>query len=280
MLNWSKGKSFMLASTGFYAILNLCVKQLSHLPALELIFFRSVISFVICTAGIYQARVHFFGSNHKWLIIRGISGIMALWLYFSSIQKMPLASAVSIQYTSPVFTAIMATFLLSEKMSPWKWLFFFLSLAGVFVMKGFDGRVSLFYLLMGLTSAMFSGLAYNAVRKLNTKEHPLVIILYFPMLAIPVSGLYCIFNWVEPAGIEWVLILIMGLCTQGGQFCMTRAIQLERLEHVTFLNYAGIIFALGLGYLSFNETFEWMSIFGMAMVRAGIFLNLLKKKQV
>ena len=278
MLNWSKGKSYMLASAGFYAILNLCVKQLSHIPAPELIFFRSVISFAICSVGIFHAGVSFFGKNHKWLIVRGIAGIMALWLYFTSIQHMPLASAVSIQYTSPVFTAILATFLLSEKMSVWKWLFFFLSMAGVFFIKGFDGRVSFVYLMVGLTSAMFSGLAYNAVRKLNVQEHPLVIIMYFPMLAIPVTGAFCLFNWVQPAGMEWWLILLMGLCTQAGQFCMTRAIQLERLEQVTFLNYTGIIFALGLGYLAFNETFELFSLIGMGMIMAGIFLNLLEKK--
>lgn len=279
MVGWSKGKSFMLLSTLFYAVLNMCVKHLSYLPALELIFFRSAISFVICFVGIRMAGVSMFGNNHKWLIIRGVAGILALWLYFSSIHKMPLASAVTIQYTSPVFTALFATFLLGEKMSGWKWMFFMLSMLGVILIKGVDGRVPLEYLFIGLASAVCSGVAYNAVRKLNVSEHPLVIILYFPMVALPISGIYCIFNWVSPVGWDWLIALTMGICTQLGQYCMTRAIQLERLENVTFLNYLGIIFALGLGFVAFNEVYGWVSFLGMGLVLAGIFLNLFEKKR-
>lgn len=269
----------MLTSTLFYAILNLCVKHLSYIPALELIFFRSAISFVICLVGIRMAGVSMFGNNHKWLLIRGVAGILALWLYFSSIHKMPLASAVTIQYTSPVFTALFATFLLGEKMSRWKWVFFMLSMLGIFLIKGVDTRVPVRYLFVGLASAVCSGLAYNAVRKLNVTEHPLVIILYFPMVALPISGFYCIFNWVNPVGWDWAIAITMGICTQLGQYCMTRAIQLERLEHVTFLNYLGIIFALGLGFVAFGERYGWVSIVGMVLVLAGIFLNLFEKKK-
>ena len=270
----------MLASACFYAVLNVCVKQLSYIPAMELIFFRAAISFLLCSWGIYRAGVYFFGKNHKWLLVRGVAGIIALWLYFSSIQQMPLASAVAIQYTSPIFAALFAVFLLGERMSTWKWLFFLLSMAGVFLIKGVDTRVSFEFLGAGIFAAMMSGIAYNAVRKLNVQEHPLVIILYFPMVALPIAGTYSLLNWVSPKGYDWILVLLMGLATQAGQYCMTRAIQLERLEKVTFLNYAGILFALVLGYLFYGEGFDWISGTGIMLVAAGIFLNLLEKKSV
>lgn len=270
----------MLISTFAYAGLNLCVKQLQHLPALELLLFRSLISFAICIVGIWQAGVFIFGNNKKWLVIRGFAGIVALWLYFSCLQKIPLASAVAIQYTSPVFTALFASIILSEKMNRWKWIFFLISIAGVGFIKGFDTRLSLEYSLIGVGSAMFSGLAYTSIRKLHATENPFVIILYFPMLAIPITGIYSYFNWVQPIGADWFYILAMGLLTQIGQFSATRAIQLERLENVTFLNYFGIILALGLGFFIFQETFDWVSLTGMGMVLAGIFLNLVDKDKV
>lgn len=280
MIMWSRGKSLMLISTFAYAGLNLCVKQLQHLPALELLLFRSLISFAICIVGIWQAGVFIFGNNKKWLVIRGFAGIVALWLYFSCLQKIPLASAVAIQYTSPVFTALFASIILSEKMNRWKWIFFLISIAGVGFIKGFDTRLSLEYSLIGVGSAMFSGLAYTSIRKLHATENPFVIILYFPMLAIPITGIYSYFNWVQPIGADWFYILAMGLLTQIGQFSATRAIQLERLENVTFLNYFGIILALGLGFFIFQETFDWVSLTGMGMVLAGIFLNLVDKDKV
>jgi len=60
---------------------------------------------------------------------------------------------------------------------------------------------------------------------------------------------------------------------------MTRAIQLERLENVTFLNYTGILLALLLGFLAYGEVFHWVSIFGMVLVAGGIFLNLFERKK-
>jgi drug/metabolite transporter (DMT)-like permease len=212
-------------------------------------------------------------------MVRGVTGIIALWLYFSSIQQMPLASAVAIQYTSPIFAALFAVFLLGERMSTWKWLFFLLSMAGVFLIKGFDARVSYEFLFAGIFSAMMSGIAYNAVRKLNVSEHPLVIILYFPMIALPISGVYCLLHWESPKGYDWFLVLLMGLATQAGQYCMTRAIQLEKLQRVTFLNYTGILFALVLGYLFYQEKFDLLSGSGILLVAAGIFLNLAERKK-
>lgn len=270
----------MLLSTIAYAGLNLCVKELRHLPALELLFFRSIISFAICATAIWQAGISFLGHNRRWLFIRGCAGILALWLYFNSLQKIPLASAVAIQYTSPVFTALFASLLLSEKMSRWKWIFFLLSMFGVVLIKGWDNRLPMPYLLMGIASAMFSGLAYTSIRKLHSTENPFVIILWFPMLAIPITGLYSFLNWVQPQGRDWFLILAMGLLTQVGQMSATRAIQMERLEQVTFLNYFGIILALGLGFFLFQETFDWVSLSGIGLVMAGIFLNLLDKDKM
>lgn len=266
----------MMLSTFFYALLNLCVKKLSHIPSLELIFFRSTISFVFCISMLLYQGQSIFGNHKKWLLIRGFAGVMALWTYFSTIQKMPLASAVTIQYLSPVFTAMLAFFILKEKMGRGQWVYFLLSLLGVFLMKGFDERIPLLYVGIGIASALFSALAYNAVRKLNTSEHPLVIILYFPMVALPITGLYSWFNWVAPVGIEWFYALAMGIFTQLGQFYMTKAIQTEALANITYLNYLGILYAFLLGYVFFDESFHTLVIVGMLLVMSGVFLNLRK----
>ena len=78
---------------------------------------------------------------------------------------------------------------------------------------------------------------------------------------------------------SWFLVLLMGLATQAGQYCMTRAIQLEKLQKVTFLNYTGILFALVLGYVFYQEKFDLISGSGILLVAAGIFLNLTERKK-
>jgi drug/metabolite transporter (DMT)-like permease len=271
----SRGIRYMVYSTLCYAMLNLCVKFLPNIPSAELILFRSLISGTICLIALWRLNIPIFGKNKPVLIARGIFGVMALLLYFSTIQQIPLASAVTIQYLSPIFTTALATVFLNEKTTPKQWAFFLISLIGVFVIKGWDERIPFEYLLVGIGGAVFSGLAYNAVRKLNTSEHSLVIILYFPLVAIPVTGIYSMMHWVWPEGWQqWALILAMGLFTQGGQVYMTKAIQQEELSDITYINYLGVFYALALGYFFFDETYSLWSYLGMALVMLGVVLNL------
>src|SRR5690606_2025282 len=108
-------------------------------------------------------------------ILRGVFGVTALTLFFYTLQKLPLGSAITIQYLSPIFTAFFAIFMLGEKMYKIQWLFFGISFAGIAVIKGFDPNISLPLFLMGLGSAIFAGLAYNCVRKVKDTDHPLVV---------------------------------------------------------------------------------------------------------
>ncbi|WP_311136680.1 DMT family transporter [Hymenobacter cellulosilyticus] len=198
---------------------------------------------------------------------------MSLILYYFTLQKMPLATAVTIQYLAPIFTAVLGIFIVRETVQPWQWLFFLISFLGVLVVEGVDTRVDPFYLGLGVASAVFAGFSYNSIRKLKGKEDPLVVVFYLPMVALPVAAVYCLFDWVQPQGWDWFWLLLTGLFTQGAQLCMTKAYQAERLSSVANLNYIGILYAVGLGLLFFNETFPVVSYGGMALVLLGVGLN-------
>lgn len=271
----SPGIMYMLLSTLAYAGVNTCVKQLNHWPTHQVILFRSVISLIITVSILRYQRVSpFWGYNHKWLVIRGLAGVGALYFYFYTLQRIPMASAVTIQYLSPIFTAIGAIFILGEGMKRQRWLFFLLSFVGVLFVKGIDTRLGMTDLVMGLLGALCSGLAYNAIRKLGAKENTLTIVMYFPLIALPITGLACLIDWHQPVGTEWLWGLAMGLFTQLGQVTATKAIQLESLGKVTFLNYLGVLYALGIGFIFYGEGYDPISMLGMVLVIAGVVLNL------
>jgi drug/metabolite transporter (DMT)-like permease len=275
----SQGLRYMLAATFLFALMNLCVKQLSHIPAIEAIFFRSLISLVISYYFLKKQKVPVMGKNRKWLFLRGLTGGVALVMYFTTLQNMPLASAQTIQYLSPVFTAFFGVLIVKEKVSGWQMLFLLLSLSGVFLIEGFDTRVSPFYTALGVGAGIFAGLAYTCIRKINTAEHPLVIIFYFPLVVTPVAAVWSAVEWVQPQGWDWLLLLLIGILTQAAQYCMTRAYQLETLAKVAPLNYIGIIYALSFGYLFFGETFNLWSLAGMGLVLLGVILNIRFKQE-
>ena len=264
----------MLLATLLFSLMNVGVKLVPDIPAVEIIFFRSVISLVISAGVLRYKKVRLWGNNQLWLVFRGLVGATALILYFITLQKIPLASAATIQYTSPIFTAILGIYIVREKIKPVQWLCFMAAFSGVLIVHGFDTRVSGLYLLLGLLSGMFSGLAYNIIRKLSTTEHPLVIVFYFPLVALPVSGLYSLFHWVHPKSLfEWVVLIAIGILTQFAQYFMTRAYQAEALSKVAIIKYVGLIFALLFGFFIFDEHFNAVTYLGMTIVMVGVIGN-------
>jgi len=272
-----KGAVYMLISVLGFALLNLTVKFLPHIPATELVLFRSAVSLILSLIMIRQKNIRTFGNNKKWLILRGVFGVIALTLFFYTLQKMPIASAITIQYLSPIFTMIIAVLLAGEHMRRIQWLFFLMSFVGVGIIKGFDNSVSTYLLILGIISAVFTGLAYNAIRKLKDSEDPVVIVFYFPLIATPVMFIVSLFYWVMPQGIDWVLLIFMGVLTQIAQINMTKALQVAPISKMAPLNYTGIIFAILFDMFIFDVQFQWITLVGIALVILGVILNMLQK---
>jgi drug/metabolite transporter (DMT)-like permease len=256
----------MLISTFAFSLMQLCVKFLPHLPTHELILFRSMVSLVLSLGFLVPRRISPWGNNRKLLVLRGVFGMLALSLFFVTLQELPLASAVTIQYLSPIFTSIFAIFLLKERMRPRKWLFIAIAFAGVVVLKGFDDRVSTTYFLLGILSALFAGGAYNCIRLLRGVDHPVVVVFYFPLIATPVMAVLSFYNWVMPQDMDWVWLLLLGIFTQVGQVYMTKALQAENANIVTSMKYLGAVYALLYGYFLFDETYGLLSLIGIGMV--------------
>ncbi len=270
----------MLLATFLFSCMNVLVKYVPHIPAVEVVFFRCVVSLVMSYVALKVQRVRVWGNNRRLLIARGLSGAMALVLYFVLLQQIPLATAVTLQFLAPIFTAILGVVLLGERMKHWQWLFFAISFGGMLVINGFDTRISTVHLLMGVAAAVGAGLAYTIIRKLNYSEHPLVIVLYFPLVTMPLTGIYSAFHWVMPQGRDWAVLLGIGILTQFAQYFMTKAYQAEEVSKIASLKYLGIIYALGFGFVFFRETFNLMTYAGMALVMFGVVLNVWYKQRV
>lgn len=269
----------MLLAGIFFALMNVSVKFIPHIPAIEIIVFRSIFSLIFSYLVLKKQKVNVFGNNKKWLIIRGVVGSIGLISFFYTLQNIPLASAVTIQYLSPIFTTIFGVFLLKEKVKPIQFFFFAISFGGVLVIQGVDTRVDMFWATIGIISAIFSGLAYNVIRKLKNTEHPLVIIFYFPLVTLPFALIVSAFGWVNPVGLDWAILLFIGFCTQTAQYFLTIAYQNANVSKIASLTYIGIVYALIFGFFFFEETFNALVYIGMGLVLLGILLNM-RVKQV
>ncbi len=268
---------FILLASLAFSFMNLLAKQLSHLPVFELVFFRAIGTSAICTFLLVKNGIPVLGSRRPILILRAIVGFSSLTLFFWSLKTIPIGTATSLRFTSPIFAAILAVLILKEKIKPIQWLFFFLAFLGVVIIKGFDLRVETLGFLAIIASAMLVGLVYILIRKIGESEHYLVIINYFMLVNILIGGLVSIFYWQTPIGIEWVFILSIGIVGFIGQFFMTQALQISESNMIVPFKYSEVIFSLILALLILGEQQTWISLLGIFLIMAGLIGNYIVK---
>lgn len=197
--------------------------------------------------------------------------------FFMSIKYLPVATAVSLRYIAPIFAAFFAVLFLKEKIKPLQWLFFFMSFFGVLIIKGFDENINTYGLMLVLIAAIFSGLVYNIISKIGTKDHPVVVVNYFMIIATIVGGLLSLRNWKTPEGSEWILLMSLGVFGYFGQLYMTKAFQTAKTNQVAPLKYLEVIFTLMFGLLWFDEIYTIWSLLGIALIIGGLILNVIYK---
>lgn len=246
---------------------------------MEIVFFRAIGSTLLCFFFLLKNKVPILGNQRKLLILRSVVGLSSMFLFFWAVKLIPFGSAVSLRYLSPIFAAILAIFLLKERITPLQWGCFLMAFVGVVLLKGFDLRMSLFGLVIILSSAFLSGLVYILIRKIGQGDHPLVVVNYFMLTATIVGGFFSIFNWVTPIGMEWLLLCSMGLFGFFGQLFMTKAYQLAAIGIIAPLKYVEAVFALLVGWAWFGESYTFLALVGIALVVGGMLLNMLSRSK-
>lgn len=276
----TKAILYMVLASVCFTFINLIIRSVDHLPTVELVFFRSIGSVFCCLIILKKLQIPVLGNNKRWLIFRGIAGLVSMFLFYKAIQIMPMASAVSLRYLSPFFAAALAVYFLGEKMFKSQWLFFVLAFAGVLLLKGFDSRISMLALIIILLSAFSSGLIYVIIRKIGKSEHPVVIINYFLFISSLVSGFFMLFQWVRPEQHEWLPLLSMGFLGFVAQYFMTIALQIEEANIITPFKYSEVVFTLFAGWMFFGEYQSFIAIVGITIIISSIIGNVLVKKRM
>jgi len=265
-LKVNDGIKNIILATIFFGAINALVKYYSHFPSIEVVFFRSIVTLVLSFWVLKKEKVKIFNEHSKLLFLRGLSGAIALTLYFNTIQNMPIATAVTILYLAPIFTVILAAIINKEPPNKMQWPFIAIGFVGAALMKNFDPRASLTHFFMGVTAAFFAGLAYNIIRKLKGKAHHQLIIFYFPLVTIPICIPFLVTSWKTPNLIELFGLLLIGLFTQIAQVFMTKAYLSEKASKISHFNYLTCVYAFLTGIIFFNEQLNWMSITGMFLI--------------
>ncbi len=257
---------WMLVASLLFACMGVCVKLAADThSAVEISFWRSLIALILSFGLIRLRGVSLATPHWRWQITRGMVGFASLFTYFYAISLLPLASAVTLNYTSAIFLAL------------------YLALSGWRLQRGLIGALligligvalllrpsfhadQLFGGLVGLASGMMAGMAYFSLRELGARgEAETRTVFYFSLVATVLSGLWLPFSdWHPMDARSAALLLGVGLFATLAQLAMTRAYARGKTLLAAALAYSTVIFSSLFGMLFWGEALSasaWAAI--------------------
>ena len=211
------GLTYMTLSAASFCLMTVFVKLAGNtLSTIQIVFFRGAFTLIVTAIFIFREKIYPFGNHKKLLTARGITGTVALFLVYESIKRFPLSEATVIQYLFPIFTALVAAFMISEPLNKKIFGAIIVGLFGIYTVLGFpflvkETIINLYSVGIAITGSFLTGVAYVLVRQ-STKvnEHPLVVMFYFPLFTVPICFPLLPSNWVAPSLEEWGFLLLVG----------------------------------------------------------------------
>ena len=277
----NKGIQYMLFASLMFAFMGAAAKELSDtMSSVEVVFFRNVFGVFLILISIYNSPLKQIGGKFWLLVFRGMAGFIALLFFFYNIAEISLGEAMTFSKTSTIFTAILAYFLLKEKLGTRGWIGVFVGFIGIVFVTEFDGSSLEKTDYLGILSGVGAALAYTSVRELRKFYDSRAIVLSFmtigtigPLLLMIISTFYAnesldfmLGTFVMPQPNDWTYIILLGIFATLAQIYMTKAYSCAKAGIIGTISYSNILFSIILG-LFLGDNFPSISIvFGILLI--------------
>ena len=266
------GALWMLVAGFLFGCMGVFVKLgAEYFSNIELVFYRSLIGLIIMYAILRQRGGTMATAQWKGHLWRGTSGSIALLLFFYCITVLPLATAVTLNYTSPLFLAVLMVVIVKEYFHAPLTIAIALGFIGmILLLQPTFARNQLIPGLLGLISGFFAGVAMLNVRELSRSGEPeWRIVFYFSLIATLISGVAMLFDNIHTITPYTLLILLaLGSTATLAQLALTRAYSTGKTLVASSLSYSAVVFATLFGILLWQETLSLGSWTGMALIIA------------
>lgn len=267
----SRGVLYMAASALGFSVMGMLVKiACERLPTGEIVFARAVVTLALSYLMVRRAALPLWGNAWRPLVFRGLLGFGGLTGYYLALARLPLADATTLQNATPLITAVLAWWLLDERIGWPTAIAIACGIAGVTMIvhpsrTGLDPTGVAF----ALGAVICSSVAYVTVRKLARTEDPLVIVFYFPLVATPLALPWMVVSFVMPQPADWLLLVAIGATTQIGQVFLTKGLAIERAGRATTVGYLQVAFAMIWQLVVFGEAPTPWTVAGASLILGG-----------
>ncbi len=236
------------------------------------VFLRNGFGLLFLMPWLYKRGLGYFSTHRPTAhIVRALSGLAAMYCFFYAIAHLQLAEAVLLNFSSPLFIAIIALIWLGEEASVKLVFAIMIGFIGVCLILKPGADILKGAAWVGLVSAVFAALAMVTIRDLSSTEPTLRIVFYFSITATLVSAIPLFWTWHSP---PWQTVLAMsfaGLSATIGQLLLTYSYSLAPAAHIGPYSYSSVIFAAIYGWIFWAEMPDSYTLTGaILIIAAGI----------
>ena len=260
----------MLGSTVFFAGMAVVIRLASEtLHTFEIAFFRNFFGMLAALPLLLKHGPGLLETDQlPRYVIRCVLGVGAMFAGFWAIGHLPLAHAISLTYSSPLFVTIAAVFWLGEQVRARRWTAVLVGFIGVLVIvrpgtEGFSAGS-----LVAVLAAILSGIVAIQIKQLSRTEPADRIVLWTTILWVPMSILPALWVWQWPSGITWLWVVAAGLLGTGGHMLWTRAIKLGEVSALQPISFMQLPLVAVAGWLLFGESLDRWTVLGAAIILA------------
>jgi drug/metabolite transporter (DMT)-like permease len=264
------GALWMLVAGLLFASMGVLIKLGSaHFSSNEIVFYRSFFGLVLMVAMLFKMRVSHITSHWRGHLWRSLSGSIAMMLFFYCITTLPLATAITLNYTSSLFLTILTLVVFKDRFHLPVTLTLGLGFCGVvLLLHPTLEREQFASGLMGLASGFLGAVALLNVRQLGKLGEPAVrVVFYLNLVATLMGGIWMSLGEVHHLSMSNLPLLIgIGASATLAQLALTRAYSTGHTQVVSALSFSTIAFASLFGLLLWNETLPLSGWLGIALI--------------
>lgn len=257
----------MLASACLFGCMAVVIRLASaQLHPFEIAFFRNLFGLLFALPLLVRHGTGLLRTSKLPLyFFRSAIGIVSMLCGFWAIVNLPLAQAVSLSYSTPLFVTIGAVLVLGEVVRARRWTAVALGFVGVILIlqPGADFSPGV---LVALLAAALSAAVAISIKFLSRTEKPDAIVLYTTLLWVPLSLIPALWVWENPQGITWLWIALAGFFGTAGHMCWARALQLGDASMLTPISFLQVPIVATAGYLLFDEHLDAWIIVGAGII--------------
>ncbi len=265
---------WMLAASFLFACMGVCVKlSADHFSANELIWWRGAITTALILPWVLTTRSPVGTRFWRLHLVRGLSGVAALVMYFHAITLIPLATAVTLNYTSPLFLGVLLHFGLKQRVGTrLRWAIGMGFVGLILVLRPSIASDQWVGALLGLGSGCIASIAYLTVRQLGEADEPeWRTVFYFSLMSclVGLPGLITSPALSAHSGEQWLVLLGIGIFGLAAQLCMTSAYRRGQPLVTASLSNSTVLFASAFGIVLWGEHLPVSAWIGVALIVAG-----------